>query len=112
MTEEPIVIRPAVMKFAEAMERTLRENDNKKGWRGMTFEEIFDRVSDEYTEAKYEMAWVHKDEHYFRVAEELIDTANFCMMFWDNLHPYEAVKPTPPQPPAIEDDPDFLEIEP
>lgn len=79
--------RYSVVIYSEAMERVLRKNDHKDGWSEMSLGEIFDRIQEEMDEA--EKAWnsVKKREQYEKVSEELIDVANFCMMFYDNLHP-------------------------
>lgn len=87
--------RPEVMNFAKAMETTLRKNDYKGGWSEMSLGTIFALVLTEIREA--EAAWeaVNKREHYERVSEELIDVANFCMMFYDNLHLVEVKENEP-----------------
>ena len=45
-----IEIRPEVMKFAEAMERKLQENDHKSGWQHMSASGILGRIQDESSE--------------------------------------------------------------
>lgn len=79
--------RTEVLIFSEAMERVLRKNDHKGGWGEMSLGEIFDRVQEEFQEAEDAWESVKKREHYEKVSEELVDVANFCMMFYNNLHP-------------------------
>jgi NTP pyrophosphatase (non-canonical NTP hydrolase) len=80
-------VRPEVMMFAKEMERVLKKNDHKGGWEEMSLGSIFDRLQEEMDEAEHAWDTVKKREHYEKVSDELIDVANFCMMFWDNLHP-------------------------
>ena len=79
-------VRPEVMRFAEAMEKVLQKNDFKGGWDEMSLGEIFDRIEVEFKEAGDAWDSVKKREHYEKVSLELIDVANFCMMFYDNWH--------------------------
>jgi len=80
------VPRPAVMRFAEAMERVLQKNDYKGGWDECKLSYLIDRIKGEYGEAREKWDMVKSREDYGGVAEELIDVANFCMMFWDTIH--------------------------
>lgn len=79
-------IRPAVMRFAKAMENVLQENDYKGDWYGCDFSYLFGGVGREYYEAKNEWDRTKTPDGYHKTARELIDVANFCMMFYDNLH--------------------------
>jgi len=78
--------RPAVMRFAESMERVLQKNDYKGGWDECKLSYLIDRIKGEYGEAREKWDMVKSREDYGGVAEELIDVANFCMMFWDTIH--------------------------
>ena len=86
-SEGDLVVRESVKRFAILMETKLRKNDHKGGWDEMSLGKIFDRIRDEEIEAR--IAWndVKVQEDYEKVSCELTDVANFCMMFYDNLHP-------------------------
>jgi hypothetical protein len=78
-------IRPEVMAFAHAMETTLRKNDHKGGWSECGLGYLLDGVEREYTEAREAWDAVKNQKDYYRVSEELVDVANFCMMFWESM---------------------------
>jgi len=78
-------IRPEVMAFAHAMETTLRKHDHKGGWDEEGVGYLLDGVEREYKEAREAWNAVKKQKDYYRVSEELIDVANFCMMFWERM---------------------------
>jgi NTP pyrophosphatase (non-canonical NTP hydrolase) len=84
-----VIIRPEVMRFAEAMELKLRKNDHKGGWVNCDYEYLFDCARGEMQEAKEAFDLISpyygEDIELKRTAEELIDVANFCMMFYDNV---------------------------
>ena len=77
-------IRPEVMRFAEAMERKLKLNDYKGGWKGrdgrahwaMPPEELLDRAEKEFEELK--SCDIDND-----VLDEAADVANYLMMMCD-----------------------------
>lgn len=68
-------IRPEVMKFAEAMERKLQENDYKGGWQDMWPGDLLRRIDQEWAEVKG-----CNDEE---LLGEAADVANFLMMLCD-----------------------------
>jgi len=77
-------LRPAVQRFAETMEKILRENDHKNGWEHMTNAEIFFRITQERDEL---LIALHDPADFARgckVRAEAVDLANFCMMLFDN----------------------------
>ena len=85
-------IRQEVLDFAEAMETVLRKHDNhKNGWMDCSYSYLLNGAKRELKEA------IEADDdpqNYDRVAEELIDVANFCMMYWDLNHPRDRPYPS------------------
>lgn len=81
-------IRPEIMAFAEAMETTLRKHDHKGGWEECRLNYLMDGVHRELKEADEEWDVKNFRGNYLRVSEELVDVANFCMMFWGNTQRY------------------------
>ncbi len=78
--KKPIKLRASVQWFAEQMERKLRIHDadrGRRGWRGMSFGELYDRMDDECIEM---LNAVHPSD----VISEATDVANFAMMIADN----------------------------
>ena len=72
--EPPEKVRDSVRKFAIEMERVLKANDYKRGWRGETLEYLERRLKEEF------------HEHIFSTdKDELVDIANFCMMIFEKL---------------------------
>ena len=74
-------MRPEVRAFAALMERELRANDHKGGWRDCTMEYLFDKLAEEYIE--FLQAVVRKDKP--GTASEGADLANIVMMICDVL---------------------------
>ena len=75
-------IRPEVMKFAEAMERQLRENDYKGGWKDDPLDYLMIRTVGELGE----LINCHTDSDSakdLRFLDEAADVANFLMMLCD-----------------------------
>jgi len=68
------------MEFAEEMERTMEEHDEKKGVSWKTCSELFlwDKLDEEWKELNHS----YLDE---LRREELIDITNICMMLWHRL---------------------------
>ena len=79
-------LRPEVRAFAALMERELRENDWKGGWKGCDVSYLRDRLAQEYAEAilaaDYYQSYGTMQE---RVASEAADVANIAMMLCDVL---------------------------
>ncbi len=72
-----IKVRKEVMRFAEDMERILRDNDYKGGWGKCSKKYLLNKLQEEILEVykeKYGRSFLRK---------ELIDVANICMMLWD-----------------------------
>ena len=78
-------IRPEVMRFAQAMELVLRKNDYKGGWKDMGDYKLLERAYEELEECRIEMRSL-KSGSMRRASREMVDVANFCMMFFDNLY--------------------------
>jgi hypothetical protein len=76
---EPLILRPVVVWFARAMERKLRENDHKPGWRGEDAGALLERVDDEIDELKRAVG-VRPP---LVVLDEAADVANMAMMVAD-----------------------------
>jgi hypothetical protein len=92
--------RSEVQKFAVAMERVLRENDWKGGWRGDETDDayMFDKLFEEFAEVcvsakfrkfdKFECMEMfgyalHQAERSRDYKGELVDLANVAMMLYD-----------------------------
>jgi len=65
-------VRDGVRKFSLAMERKLRANDFKGGWKDCTLAFLEGRMKEELLEYLESSGDV----------DELPDIANFCMMVW------------------------------
>lgn len=79
-------IRKAVMEFAEAMERVLRENDYKGKPEDCPLDTAVDRLWDELRELD-RAAYGHvnidtTDERLEEIRGEAVDVANFALMAW------------------------------
>ena len=96
-------IRPSVMQFAIAMEDTLRKHDGSKdGWENCGFGWLIERAQQELDEADRD--YDNNSGYHVSTALEMIDVANFCMMFYDNaskLYP-ELIRSHPHTPAAPE----------
>lgn len=81
-----LVPRKELMDFARAMEKVLRQNDWKQGWKGDSPTALIDRIWDEIREMEVSMSNYRKNNAQVDdVQKELVDIANFCMMAWDRL---------------------------
>lgn len=78
--EAPNWQRPAVLQFANTMERKLREHDDRPGWESEPLDYLWDRLLEELFEVKQAMAKKDGDA----VHDECADAANFLMMIADN----------------------------
>lgn len=86
------IVRPAVLRFAQDMEFCLKTNDHKGGWEDEDFDWLFDRIKDEFKEARKcykKMGWVGPYEMNKHQKQEMIsefaDIANFAMMCADKI---------------------------
>lgn len=98
MSDETIILRPAVTEFAQRMEVRLRLNDYKKGWEDCDPDDLFDMMEEEIAELSYAMFGscpkcgnqdYRREDAYFdedaeSVKDEAADVANFAMMIADN----------------------------
>lgn len=79
------LIRKEVLEFAQDMEIKLKENDDKEGWKGESFEYLFANLQEEvhelsrYFDKNVAYKWITKDE----IIRECADIANFAMMIAD-----------------------------
>ena len=87
MSDGDVKLRPAVQRFAEAMEKLLRENDHKNGWEHMSNAVIFARISQERDELLLALTDGADFSRRLKVRHEAVDVANFCMMLFDNNDP-------------------------
>lgn len=78
-------IRPEVMRFAEAMEKKLKKNDYKGGWKKMGHYELCARIYSELDE-------LISEESNGGKKLEAVDIANFAMMIFDNLTEMKSLK--------------------
>lgn len=74
-------LRHEVQVFAAAMERKLRENDYKGGWRHMAPKWLLKRLRQEVKELERRLA--EKTAKPKEIASEAADVANFAMMIAD-----------------------------
>jgi hypothetical protein len=79
--------RPAVVWFAEQMERQLQKNDHKGGWDGCTLDYLFERMAEERVELEKAVKKLsYPDRSLVDVANvirEAADVSNFSMMIAD-----------------------------
>lgn len=73
--------RPAVNKFADTMERVLRQNDHKSGWEDESLEYLTHGLFEETAELMIVLQ-KHRVNRAV-IAKEAVDIANFCMMIAD-----------------------------
>ena len=74
-------LRPEVAAFARLMEKRLRENDHKPGWKGDDPEDLFERVHDETCELADELEAIPRRPG--AIGKESADAANMLMMVAD-----------------------------
>jgi uncharacterized protein YihD (DUF1040 family) len=84
-------VRPAVMRFAQLMEKELQENDYKGAWEDMCDDELVYRLKEETTELEHALhtPCPYCGEHMKKsdqddILSETADIANFAMMIADN----------------------------
>lgn len=78
--------RPAVVRFAQLMERKLRERDYKGGWENCTLSYLVGGITDEVVELVDAMDAILTDDgptNLHAIIEEAVDVANYCMMLAD-----------------------------
>lgn len=73
--------RPVVNRFADTMERVLRQNDHKGGWNDEPLERLLHHLGIEFTELMDVLISKKKDRA--AIAKEAVDIAIFCMMIAD-----------------------------
>ena len=88
------------MRFAEAMEKRLRENEHKGSWEGYTRENTYEKVlsnledgnlyawdydgPDSFASVSIVRGEMWKPEHWPLKLVGLVDAANYLMMLFDN----------------------------
>lgn len=77
-------IRPEVLKFAKAMEKKLKENDHKGGWKDCDISYLNHSLNEEVSELQSAIL----EEGY--ITDECVDIANFAMMIFDILKENES----------------------
>jgi hypothetical protein len=87
-TPGSITLRYEVLKFAELMEKKLRENDHKRTWEDLHPLDIIRAADKERDEVllllhKYNLDWNEFDKHKEEISGECADNANFWMMLSD-----------------------------
>jgi NTP pyrophosphatase (non-canonical NTP hydrolase) len=90
--KEGAVLRPEVEVFAREMERALRKNDHKPGWKMDEPAALLARLreeTDELEQAIRDVSGARDDLHldggplWWKVIEEAADVANFALMIAD-----------------------------
>lgn len=90
-------LRPEVLAFAHLMERQLRANDHKPGWKGHAPHDLAVRMFQEATEATWAIAdWKDGTGDTQSVGTEAADVANFAMMIADVCGALAALAPAHP----------------
>jgi len=77
-------IRPEILAFAEAMEKTMRKHDLKKGdsYKTCAFSFLGCKLQEEYDETEHEMYNLMFSSSN-NLKPELVDLSNICMMLWN-----------------------------
>lgn len=86
--ENELTLRPEVHAFAQAMERKLRANDHKPGWKQDDPGALMDRVEEEAIELRcaasaWRISGLRRTTIAEHVLEEAADVANMAMMVAD-----------------------------
>ena len=74
-------LRPEVLSFAHLMERELRNNDHKPGWKHDSAQSLFSHLHAETRELKAWLDFANPDPAH--ISEETADVANMAMMVAD-----------------------------
>ena len=74
------MVREEVHDFAEAMEKVLKDNDDKEGWEECSNLYLVQRLVEETSELLKMMDAGELDD----MCKEAVDVANFAMMIFDN----------------------------
>jgi hypothetical protein len=80
---ERVTLRPAVRRFAEAMERALRKHDGDRGRRGWAKDgrrALFRRLQEELDELEFALGDYSPRRE---LRKEAVDVGNFAMMLFD-----------------------------
>lgn len=82
--QNDIELRPALRRFAVAMERKLRANDYKGGWEDEPLEYLIDHAWDELHELNKSL-FPESSADPALCVDEAADIANYCMMIADRF---------------------------
>ena len=99
-----MTLRPEVLRFAENMEKKLREHDDRPGWKDNAPEALLARLRQETDELDEAIASRMQTTSSSEVMDEAADVANFCMMIHDVYRISDSLlrPPTPlPTPPVV-----------
>ena len=80
-TMSELKLRPEVRRFSEVMERRLRENDYKGGWKDCDYSYLTRRLQEEIDELHIAVQCKSLD----LIPKEAADVANFAMMIADKF---------------------------
>lgn len=79
-------IRPEILAFAEAMEKTMRKHDGNKGdsWKDCQINYLYIKLNEEFTEVETAVYnRLHKAGKINEISKELVDLANVSAMLWN-----------------------------
>lgn len=94
-------VRPEVLRYAVLMERELRANDHKPGWKNNKPADLMERVEEEFVEFREVMQDFPLNPHSEflmkdLVAEEASDVSNMIMMILDVMNVLPELQPCSP----------------
>ena len=85
---EEVTLRPEVQRFAFALERRLRKNeqgeDAKSGWEHMSVADCLERADEEREELRKAFDHGIQNPSVKRIRHEIEDTVNFLFFAWYN----------------------------
>lgn len=76
-------LRREVEWFAKQMERRLKENDHKPGWKHDSLSSLVVRLDEEVSKIWSNIALFEGESDYEEIYEDAIDLGNFAMMVAD-----------------------------
>ena len=75
-------LRPEVQKFAEEMEKQLRANEHKGGWKDCDKDFLYSELMKNITTLVVALMFNNQEEH---ITRRCANIANFAMMIADNF---------------------------
>lgn len=85
----PVTIRESLRNFVIEMEKVLRDNDYKGGWKAESLEYLIKRAMTELGELSDALLRYQHNDHQDNAAmvvREAVDVANYMMMIADKVH--------------------------